>query len=116
MIYFQHLKTPIGWFYSNTFNYWQKTNGRVVCYISPLISGFQAQLYIRGEISVCELEVRTDNRTLKGIDKLFEISEEWLHLYKDGNLSTIQEDPYAIANPNGVWRKNLKDKEYWVVP
>jgi len=114
MTFFRHITAPAGWFYSDTFNYWQRTNGRVVCYVSPIIGGFQAQLYLRGDLSMCELEVRTDKMTEQGYDRMFQIGNEWLSKYAEGHLSTMHEDLYSIKNPNGVWRKNPENKGYWI--
>lgn len=111
---FKNIHTPEGWFYSDKFNYWQKTEGRVVAYVSQIIYGFQVQLYHRGQISFCELEARTDNNTETGYKKLFFLAEMWLLIYSDGDFQKIQNDTYHISNPNGVWVKNREEKNYWI--
>jgi hypothetical protein len=111
---FNSIEAPSDWFYSEKFNYWQKTEGRVVAYVSEIIYGYQVQLYHRGQISFCELEARTNNKTQEGYKKLFFLAEMWLLIYSDGDFEKINNDNYHIANPNGVWGKNRVEKNYWI--
>lgn len=114
MLPMKYLPAPEGWFYSETFNYWQKTNKRVVCYVSQIIGGYQAQLYIRGDIFFCELEARIDNPSEVGFLKMFEIGSNWLSLYESGELPLIHLDDFSIRNPQGFWRERPEEKRFWV--
>ena len=111
---FKYIKAPLGWFYSDTFNYWQKTNDRVVVYVSQLLYGYQVQLYYRGQISFCELEARTNDTSQTGYLKMFVLGEAWLDKYSNGDSELIQNDAFHISNPNGVWIKNAEEKNYWI--
>jgi chitinase len=108
------IQAPNGWFYSEKFNYWQKTEGRVVAYVTELICGYQVQLYHRGQIGFCELEARTNDNTKEGYKKMFMLGEMWLLTYSDGDFEKINNDKFHISNPNGVWIKNREEKNYWI--
>lgn len=102
------------WFWSKKFNHWQKRNDKVYCYVTPLLFGYQAQLYITGTASLCSLEVRTSDQTKEGVSKMIAIAEEWLDKYSDGNLEKIHKDKFSIENPEGVWRKDTEKKAWWI--
>lgn len=104
--------TQEGWFYSPEFNHAQKVNDGVYCYVSHLIFGYNVQLYIRGNVFMCELEARVDGQTVKGLHTLFQLAEDWLHQYKNGCLDEIRKDIYSVHNPDGVWFDGNKD--YWI--
>lgn len=106
------MKTPSGWFWSDTFHHWQKRNKEIYCYVSPIMGGHKAQLYITGTAAMCELEVQTFNNDMVSLAKIFVIAEEWLHKYSDGDLNNIHQDKYSISNPNGVWVKDHYKKEW----
>jgi len=110
----KNITAPLGWFYSEKFNYWQKTKGKVVVYVSRLIFGYQAQLYYRGQLGFCELEVRTNSKGEAGYLKMFVLAEIWLEKYQDGDSEKISKDIYHISNPNGVWLENHNDKKYLI--
>jgi len=71
-------------------------------------------MYQRGNVSMCELEVRTSNTGAPGLEKMKEIAEQWLTQYADGDVDRYSKDKYNIANPNGVWGKDRGRKEYWI--
>lgn len=102
------------WFWSTTFNHWQQRNGQEYCYVTPLLFGYQAQLYITGTTSFCSLEVRTSDQTKEGLNKMISKAEEWLGKYSDGDLVKIHQDKFSIENPKGVWRKDAEKKEWWI--
>jgi hypothetical protein len=110
----KHINAPLGWFYSDKFDYWQKTRGEVVVYVSSLIYGFQVQMYYRGKISFCELEARTSDQDEFGYLKMFVLGEIWLDKYSDGDSDKINNDSFHIANPKGVWIENHEEKNYWI--
>ena len=81
--------------------YYQKTNGRVVCYISiRLFDGYNLQLYKRGELGICDIEYRS-----KDLNELVALAEEWLVTYQDGNLEDIHNHHYSPHNHEGYWVK-----------
>lgn len=114
--YFSRRKIREGWHVNVAYpEMIQKTNGRVVVYVSYILWGYKLQLYHRGNINVCEFEVRTENQTQEGLDMLFDMGEKWLVQYSDGNLERMKQNPYSINNPDGVWSKdNHKHKLYWI--
>lgn len=93
-----------GWFFTkNEFRQYQQCRGKVACYVEKMMYIYRANLYVRGVMTMCELEARTTRE--RGPDELFEICEIWLERYQDGDLSHIHRtDPFSIANPSGVWR------------
>lgn len=108
------INAPQGWFYSEKFDYWQKTRDKVVVYVSRLLYGYQVQLYYRGQISFCELEARTSDVDETGYLKMFVLGEIWLDKYSDGDSEKINNDDFHIANPKGVWIENREEKNYWI--
>lgn len=108
------LNAPEGWHKNEKLNVYQKAFGSVYAYVTPLTFGaFMAQLYLRGPVSqnsFCLLEVRSNNSS----QKMFDIAEQWLQDYSDGDIERINQDHYAVDNPNGVWRLNVQAKEYWI--
>jgi hypothetical protein len=109
----RYFDAPPGWFFSKNFQHYQKVNRGVYAYVSPLIFGWKAQLYLRGNVSSCELEARTEDVTKEGFMKMISLAEEWLNKYQDGDREKIKEDRFCIYNPNGVWIDSIK-KEYWI--
>ncbi|HMG14964.1 MAG TPA: hypothetical protein VK590_05935 [Saprospiraceae bacterium] len=110
----KYINAPHEWFYSDTFDYWQKTRGKVVVYVSRLMYGYQVQLYYRGKLSYCELEARTSDQDETGYLKMFVLGEIWLDKYSDGNSEKIRNDSFHIANPKGFWISNHEEKKYWI--
>lgn len=106
-------KTPGGWFYSEKYRHYQKVNKGVYVYITRTLAGWQAQLYFRGEMGYCELEVRTPDRKAEGFLKMLVIAEDWLEKYADGDREKVRKDRFHVFNPNGVWADHEK-KEYIV--
>lgn len=105
-------KTKEDWFYSAKFNHAQRVNNQVYCYVSRLIYGYQVQLYLRGDVSYCSLEARTNDTSVQGVLKMFKMGEEWLAAYGDGNVKEINKDDFCVSNPDGVWFDD--GKKYWV--
>ena len=93
---------PEGWFYNN-FDVIQKTHGRVYCYIQAYFGFYCLQLYVRGNVSICDLEFRDEN-----LDLLFTKADEWLTTYEDGNLKNIYADWWSPKNPKGYWNTVYK--------
>jgi hypothetical protein len=103
---------PEGWFYSCRFNQYQKTKGRVVVYVAPMMWGYtKAQLYLRGPCpGICDMEARhATDRTY-----IFSLGETWLRTYAHGDMEQINQDPYAIQNPEGVWNKDTHLERWWI--
>ncbi|WP_341323337.1 hypothetical protein NSQ62_07655 [Solibacillus sp. FSL H8-0523] len=93
-----------GWHYAEKWMYYQKTNGRVVCYISQrLFDGYILQLYKRGEMFICDIEYRSHD-----LHELLTLADEWLETYKDGNLEAIHSHYYSPHNPQGYWEIEYK--------
>lgn len=111
---FAPFATERGWHYNARLNVYQKVKGRVFVYVSKLLFGYMVQLYLRGRknMMICHLEARTSDPA--NLEKLFEMGEEWLEKYQDGDLNKIQQDMYSIANPDGVWGKDVHLKKYWI--
>lgn len=101
-----------GWFYSYKFNHAQKVNDGVYCYVTPLLCGFNVQLYLRGDTSFCKLEARTGSETVEGLIKMFELGDQWLDKYSTGDMKEIEQDFFSISNPVGAWREGSKDN--WI--
>jgi hypothetical protein len=104
-----------GWHYAKPFNAYQKVNDRVFVYVTGMMfDAFMVQLYIRGKenMSICQLEARTPKIEL--LDFMFQLGEEWLKKYSQGDLVLIHKDKYSISNPEGVWGKKADLKEYWI--
>jgi hypothetical protein len=90
-----------GWFYSKQWNYYQRTNGRVVCYIQKQLYGrCILQLYIRGQMGICDLEHRVEDGDPT---PLFKLGEAWLEEFEDGNKEVIHKHEYSPHNPIGYW-------------
>lgn len=88
-----------GWHYADKWGYYQKTNGRVVCYISKrLFDGFILQTYKRGRMSICDIEYRSNSLT-----ELTELADKWLVEYKEGSLVDLHNNYYSPHNPKGYW-------------
>lgn len=103
-----------GWHYNARFNVYQKVSGRVFVYVSKMIGSYMVQLYLRGHanMSLCQLEARTSRS--ERLETMFEMGEEWLQAYRDGDLQTIHQDFYSISNPDGVWGRDVHLKKYWI--
>lgn len=105
-------KTPEDWFYSANMSSYQKVNSRVYVYLTPMMWGYHMlQLYLRGPNPVyCILEARhTTDR-----EYLIQLGEKWLEQYAAGNIDEINQDPYAINNPDGVWHKDRHLEAWWI--
>lgn len=107
-------QVPEGWFWSEHWGHWQKRNGKVYCYVSPILFGWKSSLYMTGTASMCELEVQTGDTSKEAVAKMFAIAEEWLHKYNDGDLGNIHTDKYSILNPDGVHKKDTYKKGWWI--
>ncbi|UOE58025.1 hypothetical protein [Cytobacillus oceanisediminis] len=108
------MKIGEGWFWSNNFFHWQKRKEKVYCYVTPILGGVKAQLYMTGTASFCELEARTDDSSHAGLYKMMALAESWLEMYSEGELDKIHQDKYSIHNPNGVWKFDTEKKEWWI--
>ena len=75
---FKEIKAPNGWNFNNAFNYWQKTNGNVIAYISEIANGYQLLLFDNAKINFSEHEIRTDDLTENGYTKLFSLGDSLL--------------------------------------
>lgn len=94
--YSQSHKFDNGWVYSAKFHHFQKVNNLVYVYITAQGSRWIAQMYLRKETGVCNLEVRT----YKGnIVELFNLAEEWLLQYGDNPAAHIENPYYPFATP-----------------
>lgn len=102
-----------GWFYSKKFNHYQKVNKNVYCYVSRLIYGYMVQLYFRGETGYCELEARTADRGLEGLEKMLKLGDEWLGKYGDSSREEVWKDFFHVFNAEGAWADSKK-KAYWI--
>lgn len=85
-----------GWFFTKTFNVYQKVNNKSYVYVSRQFGFYTVQLYERGTACMCTLEARSEHN----IDALFELGEKWLIDFGDYDHSKIRECPYFIGNPN----------------
>jgi hypothetical protein len=101
---------PEGWFHSSLYNQYQRVNNKVYVYVIRNLYGWQAQLYSRGNISLCELEVRTSDVTENGFMKMISLGDQWLEAYGPDDSSELEKDTYHIANPDGVWGMKHRDK------
>jgi len=104
-----------GWHYNERYNLYQKVNGRVFAYVTPLMWGYaQVQLYKRGysEMGLCLLELRSENTERH--EDLFQLGEVWIQKYLSGDERLIANDLYSISNPQGVWRTKTEEKLYWI--
>lgn len=88
---------PEGWFFNN-FGVIQKTQGRVYCYINRMIGFYTLQLYGRGNVFMCDLEIRSED-----LQEMFDQAEKWLEQYKDGDMKKVHSDYYSPHNPQGYW-------------
>ncbi|MGA4519247.1 hypothetical protein ACPA0F_18475 [Solibacillus silvestris] len=87
------------WHYAEKWGYYQKTNGRVVCYIQrKLMTGYIMQLYKRGQMGICDIEYRSED-----LNELLQLADEWLLQYQDGNLEEIHQHYYSPHNNAGYW-------------
>lgn len=93
-----------GWFFTPTFNVYQKVNKEVYCYVSRQLGFYTVQLYQRGTIGLCTLEARSETN----IDALFQLGEKWLEDFNEFNIEEIQSCPYYIGNPQ------LRE-QFWIV-
>lgn len=110
-----HPVAPEGWFHSSLYNQYQRVNKKVYVYVIRNLSGWQAQLYSRGNISHCELEVRTSDSSEIGFLKMISLGDQWLETYGTDGSSDLEKDLYHIANPEGVWGMKRRDKkEFWI--
>jgi len=89
-----------GWYYTPTFNVYQKVNKDVYCYVSQYFGYYTVQLYERGTTGLCTLEARSQG----DIDALFALGEQWLSEHKDWNEKKLKNSPYSITQVE--WREN----------
>lgn len=100
---------PDGWVY-NRFHAYQRVNNCVYAYVMPIFSGYQAQLYQRGNAISCELEARTEgNATI-----MFNLAQSWLDQYGNATLADLRTNYFHVSNPTGAWGRNSHIKGYWV--
>lgn len=102
-----------GWV-CNNFRAYQKVNGAVYVYVERMAFGmYRTQLYMRGTASVCTLEARTTSNTADPTI-IFNLAENWLIQYGDGDMKKITSDFYYIDNPDGAWGTNSHLKLYYI--
>lgn len=89
-----------GWFFTPTFNVYQKVNNKVYVYVSRQFGFYTLQMYERGTTGLCTLEARAETN----IEELFKLGEEWLQQHEDYNQETIQKSPYYIGKR--TWRES----------
>lgn len=96
------------WFFSDKWNYYQRVQGKVVVYVGRMLFGqYNIQLYLKGGLSdYCALERRSENP-----HELFEVGEEWLNEFEDGDVEKLRTHYYAPFNPEGWWQT-----VYWPNP
>lgn len=75
---FKEIKAPVGWKFNHSFNYWQKTNGSLIAYISEIANGYQLLLFNNSSVNFSEQEVRTNDLSENGYNKLFVLGESIL--------------------------------------
>lgn len=88
-----------GWFFSKTFNYYQKTNGRAVSYVQRYKGFYCLQVYERGHLGICDIEYRTEDFQ-EAINK----GLEFLETYKDRTKEDMAKDYWSPHNPSGYWQ------------
>ncbi|QNR70478.1 hypothetical protein IAQ67_28630 (plasmid) [Paenibacillus peoriae] len=109
------LAAQYGWHHNKRYNLYQKVNGRVFVYVTPMLWGYaQVQLYKRGysEMSVCKLELRAE--TAERYRDLFQVGEVWIQKYSSGDEKLMASDIYAVSNPKGVWGTKAEEGLYWI--
>lgn len=104
-----------GWFYSERWGIFQRRKNRVFCYVSPIFGGWKLQLYLTGTTGTCELDVQTSVMSLEAAQLLFDMGNEWLEKYSDGDMKNIHQNRYSISNPDGAWIKGYHNKEWLIV-
>jgi hypothetical protein len=102
-------KEDEGWFWSDNFRHWQKRQGRVYCYVTPMLFHYQVQLYLTGTAFMCDCEARSND-----LKELFDLGESWLEAYEDGDKSRMDQDTYSINNPEGVWHTRTDEKRWYL--
>ena len=75
---FKEIKAPTGWNFNDAFNYWQKTNGNLIAYISEITNGYQLLLYNSSQVNFSEHEIKTNDITENGYKKLFSLGDTLL--------------------------------------
>lgn len=84
-----------GWFFTQTFNVYQRVNQDVYVYISKQFGFYTLQLYQRGTTNFCTLEARSETN----LEALFKLGETWLHDFEHYEETKILSCPYYIGNP-----------------
>jgi hypothetical protein len=97
------------WFWSERFKVYQKVNKEVYVYVSRLLFGWQAQCYLRGNVTMCTLEARTSDTSDVGFKKMIATGEEWLEKYGE-NVEEMRDDFFHIDGE--AW--NNGKKEFWI--
>lgn len=75
---FNEIKAPVGWKFNHSFNYWQKSNGSLIAYISEISSGYQLLLFDNSHLNFSEQEIKTNDKSEDGYTKLFYLGESLL--------------------------------------
>lgn len=100
---FKNIIAPLGWFYNDTINQWQKTNKELVVCVSKLLNGYQVQLYVRGQLSFSEMEARINGNEFSNCNKIFQLGNEWLEKYSQENFNNNFFELPFIFDPNIKW-------------
>ena len=108
-------KTQIdGWFFTDTWNYYQRCEGNVVAYIEEMTGFYRLHVTIRGNLGVCDIEYRNESFVLS-LQKAHELLEK----YKDAEKEDLEKDFYSPWNPEGFWQKVypvLKEYDVYMCP
>lgn len=124
------VEVPDGYFFSETFNHFQKVNDRVYVYITPgLCNRWTVQAYKTGTAAVCSLEARINwvaegegnnmsesfliERLGRNIQKLFHLAEIWLEKYGK-NPEGMVHDEYNPFNEKGWMGYDLTKKDIYI--
>ncbi|WP_050614982.1 hypothetical protein [Bacillus testis] len=100
------------WYYDRLSNQYKNENGNVYVILHSMVSGWKAQLYLKGNISMVECQVLTADASPAGKEKLMTIAEVWLKRY-GYNTEAIPFDLYSYENEHGVWA-HMEERKYWV--
>lgn len=92
-----------GWFFSDTFRYYQQTRGRAVAYVSKYIGFYCLQVYERGQLTMCDIEYRTGT-----FEEAIQKGEQFLDKYQDKERKDMWTDHYSPHNRVGYWQTEYK--------